>query len=882
MNERTTLKTLLDGKNNGQHLMPFFWQHGETEETLRQYMHVIHSSGCGAVCVESRPHPDFCGPRWWKDMDCILDEARKMGMKVWILDDSHFPTGFANGALVGEGVKLRRQSLFCNETVYEGEAKLIDYKIKEHLEPMEPPMSKLAEIVSKMETPKTHFKDDEEVLSVTAWPLDIGGGILDLTSMIGPDGVLHFTKPEGRWKICLCGKTHNCGPRRESINMLDADSCRLLIDAVYEKHWEHYAADFGHTIAGFFSDEPELGNGILYAQNNPIGSPQDLPWSHEVEDQMIVRFGERWAAKLPLLWNEKDGFAEFRHAYMDIVTKTVKRDFSEQIGTWCRAHGVQYIGHVIEDEGQHCRTASSLGHYFRGLAGMDMAGIDDIGGQVLPGGEDGPLEGPLGRARGAEFYHYGLAELASSAAAIEPRKKGRSMCEIFGNYGWAEGVKLEKYLADHFLVAGINHFVPHAFSPKAYPDPDCPPHFYAGGHNPQFRHFGKLCRYMDRVCSLIDDGQNGGHHVAQAAVLYHGDSEWSADAMPFEKPLRKLYDEQIFCDVIADDVFAEPEAFGTDLSGGLRVGTQSYQMLVIPSVRFLPSATARAAAELADQGFPVIFVDHLPEGLTGTDRPEEDIAELFRNCRVVSLDELAEAAEPVREIRIEPASDRIRVLHYEGEYPLYMFVNESNVVWTGCAGLPSEGTCFRYDAMENVLRPVDLSHLTVRPLESVIVLFGEPPAPLIGEPETVGKKEELVQWKRSLCRAINYPDFQEEKEVTTPDNVAEGKPEWSGFARYTTKITAEENEQITLQITDAGEGIEVFLNGKSIGIRAVGPMLFDLTGKLKGGENTLTIDVATTLERERYSSTTGVFEAALLKKPTAPTGLCGRVFLYRH
>ena len=83
-----------------------------------------------------------------------------------------------------------------------------------------------------------------------------------------------------------------------------------------------------------------------------------------------------------------------------------------------------------------------------------------------------------------------MGRLASSAAAIDRRKKDRSMCEIFGNYGWKEGVRLEAYLADHFMVRGVNHFVPHAFSAKDFPDQDCPPHFYAHGHNPQYRHFG--------------------------------------------------------------------------------------------------------------------------------------------------------------------------------------------------------------------------------------------------------------------------------------------------------------------------------------------------------------------------------------------------------
>lgn len=66
-------------------------------------------------------------------------------------------------------------------------------------------------------------------------------------------------------------------------------------------------------------------------------------------------------------------------------------------------------------------------------------------------------------------------------------KKGRALCEVFGAYGWAEGLKLMKWLLDHMLVNGINYFVPHAFSMKDFPDPDCPPHFYARGMNPQFR-----------------------------------------------------------------------------------------------------------------------------------------------------------------------------------------------------------------------------------------------------------------------------------------------------------------------------------------------------------------------------------------------------------
>ena len=45
---------------------------------------------------------------------------------------------------------------------------------------------------------------------------------------------------------------------------------------------------------------------------------------------------------------------------MDAVTKLVRESFSRQIGDWCRAHGVQYIGHVIEDNNAHTRTGAMM------------------------------------------------------------------------------------------------------------------------------------------------------------------------------------------------------------------------------------------------------------------------------------------------------------------------------------------------------------------------------------------------------------------------------------------------------------------------------------------------------------------------------------------
>lgn len=105
------MKRLLDNLENREekHLLPFFWQHGE--EVLRTYMKKNRQSDIRAVCIEARPHPEFVGETWWRDLDIILDEAKKLDMKLWILDDSHFPTGFANGEIIAYACRDKEGSV---------------------------------------------------------------------------------------------------------------------------------------------------------------------------------------------------------------------------------------------------------------------------------------------------------------------------------------------------------------------------------------------------------------------------------------------------------------------------------------------------------------------------------------------------------------------------------------------------------------------------------------------------------------------------------------------------------------------------------------------------------------------------------------------------
>lgn len=93
------LKQILSGKWEN-HTIPFFWQTGEDHETLKTELEKIKESGISAVCLESRTHEHFAEEKWFEDFAFLLSEAKRLDMKVWLLDDKHFPTGYANGKII--------------------------------------------------------------------------------------------------------------------------------------------------------------------------------------------------------------------------------------------------------------------------------------------------------------------------------------------------------------------------------------------------------------------------------------------------------------------------------------------------------------------------------------------------------------------------------------------------------------------------------------------------------------------------------------------------------------------------------------------------------------------------------------------------------------
>ncbi len=913
------LQDVLENREDN-YILPFFWQHGEDAATLREYMNAIYNANIKAVCVESRPHPDFAGEKWWEDMDVILSEAQKLGMKVWILDDSHFPTGFANGAVKKAPKELHHKYMCYRTLEMAGPVQQVEFVLKQYMQPAPPPPWAPA-------PPKSEDSyEDDRLLKILTCPVLAGGELgepIDLTDHVEEERVV-FDLPEGYFKIYVIYITRNGNGRNDYINFLDKDSCRILIDAVYEPHYARYKKYFGNVIAGFFSDEPPIGNVPGYTPVGPIGAAgQDLPWSNAAMEKMTREYGsEDWKRKLPYLWGaarNKEEQAKVRNAYMQMVTKLVAECFSMQNGKWCQDHGVEYIGHMLEDCDMNMGMGASMGHFFRGLSGQHMAGIDNIGGQVTIHGQHVSRHDRPACKDEAGFYQYMLGKLGASHAAIDPKKKGRTMCENFGAYGWQSGPREQKYMMDHFLVRGVNRYVPHAFTPAPFPDPDCPPHFYAHGENPTYRAFGELMAYSNRVCHLID----GGRACPDVAVLYAAEGVWAGDGHSDIPICRYLGQSQVDFHILPADVFAEIEEYPTTLeSAGLTVNGVTYRALVIPGCRYLDASVAAFTEKALEESFPVVFTDRKPVGITGAaEKENEQFEKLTASCAVVPVEEIGAYLKQFLtslQVVAQPENTLLTTYHYQAEgQDEFLILNEmAGQVYEGTITVTADGVPVRYYPWENRIEGVIWEEteggektvsVSIQPLELCVIVFvtQEQVQALTADKESVcaeGKKAKVMaaELKTLTVGRVDAKDYLEQLRaagagvhekhavVQTGEHWAlqapyKGMqklyPEYSGYYLYETKAALEAGKNYELQIDAVYETAEAFINGRSLGMRLQAPYTFRIPAESVKEVNDIRIEVATLPERKVKAMGVGI-SAMSAERPLSPTGIVGRVKIY--
>ena len=239
---------LINNLNNIQqdYVTPFMWLHNEDDEKLIAEIGRIYECGIRSICLESRTHHEFCREDWFSDVALILEECKKRDMKVWILDDKHFPTGYANGIFnKKENKHLRPWGI----TEY-------------HIDVSGPVKGGSVMADSWMKygwvgagAGRTDDMGDDEIIGIYAIKhipdSDKYTDIIDITDGLS-DGMVYFDLPEGMWRIVIAVKTrYGIAERRlQWSDMLNPETIDMFIEEVYQPHYDRFSEYFGNTLLG--------------------------------------------------------------------------------------------------------------------------------------------------------------------------------------------------------------------------------------------------------------------------------------------------------------------------------------------------------------------------------------------------------------------------------------------------------------------------------------------------------------------------------------------------------------------------------------------------------------------------------------------------------
>lgn len=828
-----SIQKCIEGSVDRDCIFPFLWVHGESHERLQEEIEAIYNSGLREFCVESRTHDNFCEEQWWNDFTFILEYATSKNMKVWLLDDKHFPTGYANGAIEKKYPHLRRK---CVRTI------CVD---------VSGPLAEACLIVPPLDS-------DEELISASAY-LRTGKGeeVNGSTGMLLTDniqnGLIYWSVPQGVWRVFFTIRT-NRGPAhfKHYIDMCDAESCQVMLKEIYEPHYVRYQQYFGNTFRGFFSDEPCFANNIGSFKDS-LGNPTlILPWRQDMISILAgkLNIDETEAElQLPALWfNITDKTASMRFQYMDVITKLYRDNFSRMLGDWCRSHNVMYIGHVIEDAGAHTRLGYGSGHFFRAMEGQDMAGMDIVLNQLSPGitNMKHTSSSSAGRAE-PDFYHYTINHLATSAAHLDPKKQGRVMCELYGAFGWAEGLPTMRYFTDMMLVGGVNHFVPHAFSAKTE-DPDCPPHFYNGGLNPQYPGFKKLMDYTGRMCNILRSGTC----CADVAVYYNAESEWcGGEYIELPAIASTLGRAHIDFDFVPMDYLME----ATEFNGEMKIHQCSYKVLLVPYGRILPEALCRQLNNLHDKGVKIMYIGSKPA------KTEYGTTENLQG-EVISIQNLAGlmTSRGLQMITLSTDTPHLRVLRLKNDTECaYFFFNpETSLMVDTQVCFEGNPTVIAYDGWKNKTYGVYAS-------QGRYPLMLQPGCGILWCVKEYGDtlpQEEVREWKHFVSGPVKVmlieggsTIYEEELQSSNEfKNYARAFPRFGGVIRYEFDC---KKDIKALRLGAAGEVSRLWIDGIDMGIEINIPHEFAISGLKKDVIHKVVIEVAVNqgyAYRDRFSA----------------------------
>ncbi len=379
------------------------------------------------------------------------------------------------------------------------------------------------------------------------------------------------------------------------IDYLRPEPTRRFIELTHEAYAQRYGGLFGKQIPAIFYDEPSTM------------APSPFPWTFGFETVFRERRGYDLVAKLPALLD--DGYPDagaIRASYWQTVSERFNECFFEQIGQWCRAHGLAMTGHCYEENIACYTNAPQLMEQLRRAT---WPGYDALGTRARPA----------------------ATKTAVSVAHLEDREE--IICESLGLAGgWNCTLDTLRGGYNQIACLGATTFIPHAFFQTVEnPRVECPPSYFF--QNPYWKYYDRLSGLTSRL-SLFN---RLGRHVAPVLVYYPIESLWmdstggkgqksfpwqhttvgnkgaAATINGFGDLVDGLFNSLWDLDVADGKALESAKVVRTDSGVCLGVGPETYRVLVFPPVRAIAPSALRAATDFAKAGGTVIWTGRLPE-----------------------------------------------------------------------------------------------------------------------------------------------------------------------------------------------------------------------------------------------------------------------------
>lgn len=382
------------------------WEGKMDKRTIQKDLDSIKSKGFRSVIFEAGynlPY-EYLSDEWFKSIRLGVQEAKKRGLKVWLIDEGKYPSGFAGGKFSKKRPDLRMQAIVVCDTIQVERAAII----QEH----EIPTGVISAVaVSKSGAPN-------RIIPITDSKISFNAGLDEWNILL--------VRPEFRTAVTRAVNNPTGG--KDTANSLcdymNPAAVRQFIDWTHEQYKKYLGKELGTTVLGFRGDEPDYAH---------------TPWTPAIIDEFKSIKGYDPSPYLASFFTRNLTMQEQRVKadYWDVWSQLFATHFFQQQAEWCEENGLAHITH-LNNEHNMPKCVRAEGDFFRNLSRVQIPGVDAIWNQIWPGTiNDFP-------------------KLASSVSHIYG--KPRSFSESFAAYHTSPSIPQAKYVVDHQIVRGINFF----------------------------------------------------------------------------------------------------------------------------------------------------------------------------------------------------------------------------------------------------------------------------------------------------------------------------------------------------------------------------------------------------------------------------------------